>query len=86
MHKLLTGLAAASALFAFATAAQAECYGSHNVTASADTKQEAVASTAVEAAPLSAPAAAEESSVAQLTLCAEGEKDCSTETNSAAKH
>ncbi len=85
MHKVLTGLAAASALFAFVSAAQAECVGNHNVTASAAKKQETLAMSTSNG-PLAPPVATEESKVAQVTLCADGEKDCGDETNSAPKH
>ncbi len=84
MRKLLTGLTAASAFFAFTAMAQAECVGNH-ITASAEKKQETVASSTVERLP-APPVAAEESTVAQMSVCADGEKDCLDETNSASKH
>ena len=85
MRKLLTGLAAASAVLAFASAAQAECIGNHNVTASAKQTRESVTVSA-DKGTTALPAPREESIVAQAKFCADGQIDCSEETNSAPKH
>ena len=84
MTKLVTGFAAASALFAFVSAAQAECFGNHKVTASAESSQETVAVSRDDGA-VPPSVTVEESQVAQASLCVDGEKECAEETNSAAK-
>lgn len=82
MHKLLTAFAAASALALSATAAQAECPGSHNVTASMAPSQEAVSMSTYDGA-LAPPAVEEEAKVADAAAaqaCADGEKECAAGT------
>ena len=82
MQKLLTTLAAASALVLVASAAQADCYGNHNVTASKAPADEAVSMSTYDGAV--APPVAEEAKdtaeAATTPVCAEGDKDCATGT------
>jgi hypothetical protein len=79
MQKLLTSLAAASVLAFLASAAQADCSGDHNVTASADQGQRAVAMSTHDGA-LPPPQITEDddatTEAAATPVCAEGEKDC----------
>jgi hypothetical protein len=77
MQKLLTAFAAASALTFCATAAQADCYGDHNVTASKAPAEESVSMSTYDGA-LVPPATEEaaETSEAAPPPCAEGDKDC----------
>lgn len=81
MHKLLTALAAASALALYATAAQAECPGNHNVTASTAPSQEAVSMSTYDGAPPQ-PVVQDEAASAEAAtpVCAEGDKDCAAGT------
>ena len=85
MHRLLTGLLAASALCAFTATAQAECYGNHNVIASAEKKPVTVAMSTEEDG-LDQSVATDESGAAGVEVCADGEKDCTDATSSAVKH
>ena len=73
MRKLLT---AAAALALMASAAQAECYGDHNVTASSEKPQQGVALSTYDGA--NAPVLTDEEKTAEAAkpACAEGDKDC----------
>jgi hypothetical protein len=74
MRKLLT---AAAALALMASAAQAECYGDHNVTASSEKPQQGVAMSTYDGA--NAPVVLtdeEKTAEAAKPVCAEGDKDC----------
>jgi hypothetical protein len=73
MRKLLT---AAAALALMASAAQAECYGDHNVTASSEKPQQSVAVSTYDGA--NAPVLTDEEKTAEAAkpVCAEGDKDC----------
>jgi hypothetical protein len=72
MRKLLT---AAAALGLMASAAQADCYGDHNVTASSEKPQQSVAVSTYDGA--NAPVLTEEKTAeAAKPACAEGDKDC----------
>lgn len=77
MHKLLTVTAAIAALVISASAAQADCVGNHNVTASKAPAKEVVAISTYDGA-LNPPAIQDEARKAEATtpVCAEGEKDC----------
>jgi hypothetical protein len=76
MRTLLT---AAAALALMATAAQADCYGNHNVTASAEKPQEGVAMSTYDGA-AAPPVVTEEAKPAEASVkpCEEGE-DCAPE-------
>jgi hypothetical protein len=76
MTKLLT---AAAALALMATAAQADCYGNHNVTASAEKPREGVAMSTYDGA-TAPPAVTDEAKPAEAsaTPCEEGE-DCAAQ-------
>lgn len=85
VQKLLTGFAAASALVLFASAAQAQCSGNHNVTASTETEQIVTMSTYD--GPLVPPSIPEVQELAKAAaVCAEGEKDCAAGTKQVAGH
>jgi hypothetical protein len=73
MRKLLT---AAAALALMASAAQAECYGDHDVTASSEKPQQGVAMSTYDGA--NAPVLTDEEKTAEAAkpVCAEGDKDC----------
>lgn len=77
MHKLLTSLAAASALALLASSAQAACNG-HSVTASSQQVEEGVAMSTYDGA--NAPTSAEvEEKAAEAKaepVCADGDKTC----------
>lgn len=77
MRKLFTSLAAASALALVSSAAQAECFGGHNVTASTAPAEADVAMSTYDGS-LTPPAAEEEKTAdaASAPVCAEGDKDC----------
>ncbi len=81
MRKLFTSLAAASALAVLASAAQAECFGSHNVTASTAPTGSDVTMSTYDGS-LTQPAAEEEKTAdaAAAPVCAEGDKDCAPAT------
>ena len=79
MQKLLTGLAAASTLVFFASAAQAACdWHQSDVTASADQSQQAVAMSTHDGAPVPPPVVEDEGATeaAATPVCSEDEKDC----------
>ena len=82
MQKLLTTFAAASAMVLVASAAQADCYGSHNVTASKAPAEESVTMSTYDGALV--PPVAEETEktteTAATPACAEGDKDCAAGT------
>ena len=75
MHRVLTGLAAASALILAASAAQAECYGGHDVTAKVAAGEEGVAMSTYDGT-LVPPAADEAKPVQAAADCPEGVADC----------
>ncbi|MBA3516936.1 MAG: hypothetical protein H0T75_04680 [Rhizobiales bacterium] len=81
MRKLFTSLAAASTLALFVSAAQAECFGGHNVTASTAPIEESVAISTYDGS-LTPPAAEEEKTAfaAATPACEEGDKDCAVAT------
>ena len=78
MQKLLTGLAAASTVVFLASAAQADCVGDHNVTASADQSQQAVAMSTHDGALVPPPVVEDQGAMeaAATPVCSEDEKDC----------
>jgi len=81
MPKLLI-LAAAAALALGATAAQADCYSSHNVTASKAPAEQAVSMSTHDDVP-APPVADAEAGItddAAAPVCAEGDKDCAVGT------
>jgi hypothetical protein len=73
MRKLLT---AAAALALMASAAQAECYGDHNVTASSEKPQQSVAVSTYDGANTPVLTDEEKTAEAAKPVCAEGDKDC----------
>ncbi len=81
MRKLFTSIAATSALALFASAAQAECFGGHNVTASTAPTEETVAMSTYDGS-LTPPAAEEEKTAVAVAspACEEGDKDCAPAT------
>ena len=82
MQRILTSLAAASALALCASVAQADCYGGHAVTASAAPAGEAVTiATHDEPAPPLSVETIRVSAPGGATECAAGEKDCAEGTN-----
>ena len=80
MHKLLTAVAA-SALALFATAAQADCPGHDNVTASIAPSQDAVSMSTHDGAPPQ-PVVQDGTASAEAAkpACADGDKDCAAGT------
>jgi hypothetical protein len=78
MQKLLTTILAAGAFAVAASAARADCYGDHNVTASKAPSVEAVSISTHDGPPV--PVAVEEAEkkaeAAATPACAEGDKDC----------
>ena len=84
MHKFLIGITAPAALLGFSAAAQAECFGNHKVTASAEQKQETTAASTAQG-PLPPSASTEQTTVAQVALCADGKNDCADATKSSSK-
>ena len=84
MHKLLIGFTAAAALLGFSAAAHAECVGNHKVTASAEQKRGTTAASTAEG-PLSPSASTDQTTVAQVALCADGKNDCADATKSSSK-
>jgi hypothetical protein len=77
MKKLLT---AAAALALMATAAQADCYGGHDVTASAEKPQEGVAMSTYDGT-TAPPVATDEAKPAKAstTACEPGDEGCAAE-------
>ncbi len=80
LKKLLAGIAATSAFALFASVAQADCVGNHNVTASAPASQKGVAMSTYDGA-VTAPSPEEiKPAATAATDCADGEKECTTPT------
>lgn len=81
MQKLLTGLAAVSALAMLATSAQAACSG-HDVTASSQQVEKVVAMSTYDGAttPVSGELEGKAADATAQPVCAEGDKDCDAAT------
>jgi hypothetical protein len=81
MHKLLTSLAAASAVALLASSAQAACSG-HSVTASSQQVEEGVAMSTYDGAATPASTEVEEKAAEASAepVCAEGDKNCADAT------
>ena len=79
MRKLLTGFAAVSTLALLASAAQADCFGNHNVSASVD-EQTPVAAMSTYEGPSAPPVEETDEADASTPVCAEDEKDCAPAT------
>ncbi len=73
MRKLLTGLGFAASMALLATAAQAECFHGHDVTASVPSEPEVVAMSTTESQP---PIVEEQADSAAASECPEGATDC----------
>jgi hypothetical protein len=78
MHKLITGLAAATALALSASAAYADCSG-HNVTASSEPTETVTMST-YDGSAVPPTVETEKTAEATTSVCAEGDKDCAAAT------
>jgi hypothetical protein len=81
MHKVLTSLAAVSALALLASSAQAACNG-HSVTASSQQVEEGVAMSTYDGATAPVPAEVDEKAAQAKAepVCAEGDKTCNAGT------
>lgn len=75
LKQLLTGIAATATFALFVSAAQADCVGNHNVTASAPASQKGVAMSTYDGPPPTV--TAEDAKTAEAAAsCADGNEDC----------
>lgn len=76
MQKLLAGLALASVIGVLGPAAQAECVGNHNVTASSEKSEPQVAISTYDGSTVQPVVEEPAKPVEAVATCPAGEKDC----------